>query len=161
MLVLLVALALPASAAAATLRGQWHLDEPDCAGGPCPHADSSGNGFTGTEVGSPTTVPGRFGNAMRFPTESDYVNVGNRAGLQPGHVSLLAWVRSPTTPPTVKAVVAQGAAGGMCSYSSYSLYTGGSAPGDGGFRFYIWNGSTTAATAPANNAMWNGAWHLA
>src|SRR3954453_16212431 len=104
MLVFLAALALPASATAATLRGQWHLDEPDCAGGPCPHGDSSGNNANATEVGSPTTVAGRFGNAMRFPTENDYVNAGNRPVLQPARVSLLTWVRSAATPLTVKAV---------------------------------------------------------
>src|SRR3954471_254247 len=143
MLVFLAALALPASATAATLRGQWHLDEPDCAGGPCPHADSSGNGFTGTEVGSPTTVPGRFGNAMRFPTEFDYVNAGNRSLLQPAHVSVLTWVRADATPLHVKALVAQGA-NGSCSYSSYSLYTGGGADASG-LRFYV----VTPASVPS------------
>src|SRR4051794_37937893 len=160
MLVLLVALALPASATAAPLQGQWHLDEPDCAGGPCPHADSSGNGYTGTEVGSPTTVAGRFGNALRFPTDSDYVNAGNRPLLKPARVSLLAWVRASSTPPTVKAVAGQGT-NGFCSYSSYSLYTGGAADAPG-LRFYITNTSETGfVTPPADNAMWNGAWHLA
>src|SRR3954451_6613448 len=108
MLVFLAVRALPPSASAATLRGQWHLDEPDCAGGPCPHADSSGNGFTGTEVGSPTTVAGRFGRALRFPTDADYVNAGNHPLLQPARVTLVAWVRAPSTPPTVKAIAGQG-----------------------------------------------------
>src|SRR3954469_13339424 len=123
MLVVVVALALPGSALAAPLAGQWHLVEPQSA---TTHADSSGNGYTGTEVGSPTTLGGgRFGNAMAFPSENDYVNVGNRPGLHPGHISVLAWVRSPTTPPTVKAVVSQGA-DGFCGHASYALYTGGS-----------------------------------
>src|SRR4051794_20023274 len=123
MLVLLAFLALPASASAAPLQGQWHLDEPNCAGAPCPHADSSGNNFSATEVGNPTTVAGRFGNGMAFPTESDYLNAGNRSLLQPARVTLLAWVRSAVTPLTVKAIAGQGANGG-CSFSSYSLYTG-------------------------------------
>src|SRR3954453_13656203 len=117
MLVFLAVLALPPSASAATLRGQWHLDEPDCAGGPCPHADSSGNGFTGTEVGSPTTVPGRFGNAMRFPTDSDYVDAGNHPLLQPARVGVMAWVRSATPPLTVKEIAGQGT-NGVCDYST-------------------------------------------
>jgi hypothetical protein len=158
MLVLLAALALPASATAAPLEGEWHLDEPDCAGGPCPHSDSSGNGFTATEVGSPTTVAGRFGNAMRFPTDGDYLNAGNHALLQPPQVTVLTWVRAAATPATVKAVVAQGAAG-SCAYSSYSLYTGGSKDVSG-LRFYIANAlGSTFVSPPASNAMWNGAWH--
>src|SRR3954466_8275728 len=106
MLVFLAVLALPPSASAATLRGQWHLDEPDCAGGPCPHSDSSGNGFTATEVGSPTTVAGRFGNALRFPPDRDHLNAGTHALLQPPQVTVLTWVRAAATPATVKAVVA-------------------------------------------------------
>src|SRR3954453_10186394 len=148
MLVVLALLALPASAVAAPLLGQWPLDEPQSS---TTHADSSGNGYTGTEVGSPTTVAGRFGNALRFPTDSDYVNAGDRPLLKPARVSLLAWVRASATPPSVKAVAGQGT-NGFCSYSSYSLYTGGSADAPG-LRFYITNTSQTGfVTPPADNA---------
>jgi hypothetical protein len=156
MLVVLALLALPASAAAAPLVGQWHLDEPQSS---TTHADSSGDGFTGAEVGAPTTVPGRFGNALRFPTDSDYVDAGNHALLQPARVTLLAWVRSAATPLTVKQIAGQGT-NGFCSYSSYSLYTGGSADASG-LRFYITNTAQTGfVTPPASNAIWNGAWHV-
>ena len=155
-LALLAAMALAAPASAAPLAGQWHLDEPQSS---TTHADSSGNNLTGAEVGSPTTIGGgRFGNALRFPSENDYVNVGNRPLLQPAHVSLLAWVRSSSVPPTVKAVATQGE-NGSCSFSSYALYTGGSA-GASGLRFYIYNGSTFGTSPVASNAIWNGAWHL-
>jgi Concanavalin A-like lectin/glucanases superfamily len=153
-LVFLLALPGTAHAAHSNLGGQWHLDS--LSGGT---PDSSGHNLTGVQVGSPQSVAGRWGNALRFPTESDYVNAGNRGELQPSTVSVLAWVRAGSTPSQVKAVVAQGATG-TCSHSSYSLYTGGSADA-AGLRFYIWNGSQARVSPPAANSMWDGQWHLA
>ena len=159
-----VALALlaagPASAAGTEpLRGQWHLDE-SC-GGPCStFADSSGNGLTGNGTGSPVHVSdGKFAGAQAFPTKSESVSVPSSALLQPPTVTLLAWVRAGSTPATVKAVAAQGASGN-CGHSSYALYTGGSLDA-AGLRFYIWNGTSAVVSPAADNAMWDGNWHLA
>ncbi len=75
-------------------------------------------------------------------------------------MTLLAWVRASAVPGTVKAIAGQGT-NGFCSYSSYALYTGGSADSPG-LRFYITNTSQTGfVTPPADNVMWNGDWHLA
>ena len=122
--------------------------------------DSSGHNLTGTQVHDPVDVsPGRFGNALRFPTEADYVNVGNHAELQPANVTVLAWVRAGSVPSQVKAIVSQGAAG-SCAYSSYSLYTGGGLD-TSGLRFYVHTGGgVVKVTPPADNGMWNGQWHL-
>jgi Concanavalin A-like lectin/glucanases superfamily len=145
-----------AQAGHSDLSGQWHLDETCCS-----LLDTSGHSLTGTPAGGPVFgVPGRFGSAMRFPSESDYVNVGNRGELQPSTITLLAWVRSGSVPTQVKGVVSQGAAGN-CAYSSYSLYTGGGLDA-AGLRFYVHTGGgVTKVSPPASNSMWDGQWHLA
>jgi hypothetical protein len=154
--VLLASLALvpAASADPAGLVGRWYLDE--LAGGATP--DSSGNGLNAVRVGAPAAIAdGRFAGAFRFGGSRDAF-AGDFPPLRPSTITVSAWVRSGGTPGLVKAVVAQGAAGG-CSYSSYALYTGGSADVPG-LRFYIWNGSATVVSPAASNAMWDGAWHL-
>ena len=154
--VLLASLALvpAASADLAGLVGRWYLDE--LGGGATP--DSSGNGLNAVRVGAPAAIAdGRFGGAFRFGGTTDAFG-GDFPPLRPSTVTVAAWVRSATIPARVKAVVAQGAAGG-CSYSSYALYTGGSADVPG-LRFYIWNGSAAVVSPAASNAMWDGSWHL-
>ncbi len=138
------------------LAGAWHLDSN---GATSP--DTSGHNLTANRVGTPVAVsPARFGNGLRFPTEGDYLDAGSHSGLQPAHVSVLAWVRSAATPATVKGIVSQGASG-SCSFSSYSIYTGGSAPADVGTRFYVHTAGGTVRTTAVNNAsVWNGQWHL-
>jgi hypothetical protein len=138
------------------LSGEWHLDS--LSGGTTP--DSSGHGLNGAQAGSPTVVAGRFGNALEFPTEGDYVNAGDHAVLQPGTLSAMAWVKSATVPTTVKGIVSQGA-NGSCSFSSYALYTGGSAAPDVGTRFYVHTAGGNARTTAVNDAaVWDGQWHL-
>ena len=152
---LTLALAPVAQADIPELAGNWHLD---ALGASTP--DSSGHNLTGAKAGSPVVVnPARFGSGLRFPTESDYINAGNHAELQPATVSVLAWVRSNSIPAQVKALVTQGAHG-SCAYSSYSLYTGGSLD-TAGLRFYVHTGGgVVKVTPPAGNGMWDGQWHL-
>jgi len=145
--------------AAEPLRGEWHLDS-FCGAAPCTEPDSSGNGLGANWVGSNLTDgPGRFGRAYGFPAESSYLDAGDSPLLQPSRVSLVTWVRAPSTPPVVKIVAAQGAQGG-CSYSSYALYTGGSAPGAGGLRFYVTTNAGSPVTPPAPNTIWDNQWHM-
>ena len=106
-LVLALGIAAPSVAVAQDpdLAGEWHLDS--IAGGTTP--DTSGHGVHRARVGSPTAVAdGRFAGALHFPTKGSAINAGNIAILQPRNVSVLAWVRSPSTPATVKNIVAQG-----------------------------------------------------
>ncbi len=140
------------------LRGQWHLEDSGCTDAPCLFPDSSGNNLTATGVNSFTTVPGRFGEAQHILNKSSYLNAGDQPLLKPEKVTVVAWVRAASTPGTVEAVVNQGAQAG-CSFSSYSLYTGGSAQGSG-LRFYIYNGTDLFVTPPASNTIWNGQWHM-
>jgi hypothetical protein len=149
-----LALAAAAPADPSGLVGRWYLDA--LSGGATP--DSSGNALNAVRVGAPTAIAdGRLGGAFRFGGTRDAF-AGDFPPLRPSTVTVAAWVRSGSTPARVKAVVAQGAAGG-CSYSSYALYTGGSADVPG-VRFYIWNGSAAVVSPAASNAMWDGAWHL-
>jgi hypothetical protein len=149
-------LAFFASAAqgAEPLRGQWHLDE--TSGN---FADSSGNGLTGTRAGTVASVPdGRFGAGVHLASKPEIIDAGNQSLLQPPTVTLMAWVRSSSTPGTVENIAAQGAAG-SCAHASYALYTGGSSDSSG-VRFYVWNGSTSFRTPAAPNTIWNGQWHM-
>jgi Concanavalin A-like lectin/glucanases superfamily len=163
LVLLVVCMAGPVNVASAAgaepLRGQWHLDE-SCAEHCVTFADSSGNGLTGVGTGNVAHVAdGKFGGAQAFPTKSESVNVGNSSLLQPSTITLLAWVRATSTPFKVKTVAAQGA-DGSCGQASYALYTGGSRDASG-LRFYIWNGTAVAVSPAADNAMWDGKWHLA
>jgi hypothetical protein len=149
----------PASYAAEPLRGEWHLNS-FCAGGaPCTEPDSSGNGLGASWVGSPGDEPGRFGRAYNFPSEADYLNAGNQPRLQPANISVVAWVKAASVPTPVKGIVSQGS-NGSCSFSSYALYTGGSAPADQGTRFYIHSAAGNFASPRAPDSMWNNQWHM-
>lgn len=157
---LVAALALaPAGRASAAepLRGQWHMDAPGNAAQP----DASGNGNPANPVGASFTFAndGRFGGGYRFPSETSYFSAGSSPQLQPATVTVAAWVRRSGVPAAVKGIVSHGSAGG-CSYSSYALYTGGSAFPNLKTRFYIFNGTTTVSSPPVPDSMWNGAWHL-
>ena len=163
-LVLALGIAAPSVAVAQDpdLAGEWHLDS--IAGGTTP--DTSGHGDNGTVGGTPTAVAdARFGPGVHFPAKTDYISAGNTATLQPRNVSVLAWVRSSSTPGNVEAIVAQGAESG-CSFASYALYTGGSAdntPSTRGVRFYVYApgnlANTTPRTPPAPLTIWDGHWH--
>ena len=144
------------------LAGEWHLDS--IAGGTTP--DTSGHGDNGTVGGTPTAVAdARFGQGVHFPAKTSYISALNTTTLQPRNVSVLAWVRSSSTPGNVEAIVAQGAQSG-CSFASYALYTGGSAdntPSTRGVRFYVYApgnaANTTPRTPPAPLSIWDGHWH--
>ena len=150
-LVALAMLAATPAAQAQRLAARYELDGSG--------ADSSGFGVDARPFGSPEGIPdGQFGSAFRFGDVDDAFIVNSSSLLQPPDVSVAAWVRSPTPVGTVKTILSQGGAGN-CSYSSYALYTGGSADAPG-VRFYIWNGTATAVSPPAPQTIWDGAWHM-
>ena len=149
-----LALAVPAAAAPPGLVAAYDLDS---GGGGARTPDSSGNALNGDQWGSPTPVTGNRGGAFRFGASKDAFSAPVDALTQTPAVTVTAWVRSATTPPVVKAVVAHGASGG-CSHASYAIYTGGSGL-PSGLRFYIWNGTQTFTSPVASNTIWNGAWH--
>jgi len=73
------------------LQGMWHFDETSGS----TVEDSSGNNNDGTLVNDPEWVDGRFGNALEFDGENDYVDIGdNNIDLgNSGTVSLWAHPR--------------------------------------------------------------------
>ncbi len=120
--------------------------------------DSSGNGLDAARFGAPAAVPdGHVGGAFRFTAAKDAYTAPVTPLLQTPAITVAAWVRSASTPTTVRTVLAHGASGG-CSHASYALYTGGSSQTPG-LRFYIWNGTVAPVSPAAPNTMWNGAWH--
>lgn len=55
--------------------------------------DSSPNGFNLSASGSPTYVAGRFGNAVRLATGSDFVSIANDLGITGGACSISFWMK--------------------------------------------------------------------
>ncbi len=153
-------LAGPAAAVAQDpdLAGEWHLDS--IAGGTTP--DTSGHGDAGHVGGTPTTVAdGRFGRRPPLPGQGQRINAGNFATLQPSNVSVLAWVRSSSTPGNVKNIVAQGGQVG-CSFASYAMYTGGStdnSPTSGASASTSTTAPRRSARHPRRTTIWDGHWH--
>lgn len=56
-------------------------------------ADSSGNGKTLSPTGSPTYVPGLFGNALRLATVSDHLDRADALSIEGGACSIAAWIK--------------------------------------------------------------------
>lgn len=140
----------PAAHADSSLMGEWHMDA--VAGSTTP--DSSGNG-NDLQVAGPTQVPGRWGDAFDF-NGADADSLKASAKFQPAHVTVMAWVKAPSSPGSYKDILSQGG-DPSCAVASYALYAGAG----GGLQFYIATSATTAvlsaAEAPAN--IWDGNWH--
>ena len=70
----------------------WYtLDSNDISGTSV--TDKSGNGNTGTTQNSPTAVPGKLGQALKFVTASNqYIDAGNNSSVQvTGNITLATW----------------------------------------------------------------------
>ena len=74
------------------LVGNWIMNE----NGGSTVADSSGNGKTGTFVGDTHFVPGKFGSCLSFDGIGDYVDVGDKDGLniRTGNFSASVWIKN-------------------------------------------------------------------
>lgn len=75
-------------AADANLRAYYRLEDDG--------TDSSGNGLTMSPSGSPTYVAGYFGNGVRFPLNTSYLDVANNMGCTGGVLSISAWLKQET-----------------------------------------------------------------
>lgn len=157
----LVLLAAPAPALAQQpdpLLGQWPMES---TGDAVP--DRSGHGHPGSPSGT-GDVPGRFGTAMSFPDPaSSRVTVPDGPGLEPQHLTLMAWVKrlQNDAPPGPHQTVAGKGSNTSCSRASYALYTGGS----GGLSFYVAqdtpDAGSVALSADAGTGLWadDQRWH--
>jgi hypothetical protein len=145
-----------ATAAEATLRAEWHLDE----GAPCTDSTSSTPDSSGNDIGlilrNTCDGPGRFGKAMRFPGDAFTTS----ALLAPQKVTVMLWVRADESPGPSRYVLSAGSDG--CKPAAYGMYT--SFAGDvneGGLYFYVNHGGT-GYHAPGVTAgqIWDGRWHM-
>jgi len=128
--------------------GYWTLDE--WSGNV---ADQSGNGYTGFPTNT-TVVAGKYGYARSFNGISDYISMGDAAGLkQTGEITIEAWVYATAAPSTE----------GRTALSTYR-YTGANT--DTGynfgavwtgtyFRFEVWNGAGGGGIASDPNYFTN------
>jgi hypothetical protein len=146
-----------APAVAAPLVGEWKFDE----GAGQVAADTSPWGLTarlgigfGPDGADPAWVPGVSGSALRFDG-GDAVVVSDSHALEPGRISVEAWIRRQGTPGRFAYVLSKGSVG--CVTSSYGLYTGNG----GGMAFYVSRGSTSYVVSPAAAParIWDGDWH--
>lgn len=58
--------------------------------------DASGNNFTGTLIGGPTWIAGKYGNAVNFDGTNDYVNSVD-VDFPSGPFSVMAWFKTTST----------------------------------------------------------------
>jgi hypothetical protein len=71
------------------LVGWWKMDE---GSGTVSTADSSGYGYTGTLVNSPTWVAGKKGNALSFNGSGQGINISDIPGIQ--YPTISAWIKT-------------------------------------------------------------------
>jgi len=133
------------------LVGLWHFDE----GIGTTAYDSSGNPNDGTLMGDTSWTSGKFGDALSFDGDGDYVEVSDLLTLEPSTITVEAWVKNSGTPGKVKYIISKVYDDKLGSYSSYAFYTGGS----GGLRFYVGSASTWVGSPDAGASLWDGNWH--
>jgi Concanavalin A-like lectin/glucanases superfamily len=156
LIVTLLCLAVATPARAATLVGEWSLDEGvgQVAHDRSPfHLDGHLGLAGGVDSADPTWVPGIAGWALRFDG-ADAVALRDSVALEPAHLTVEAWVRRQGTPGAYAYIVSKGSVG--CDHSSYGLYTGAG----GGIAFYVSSGNGwVVSPAGATPQIWDGAWH--
>ncbi|HWE63742.1 MAG TPA: LamG domain-containing protein, partial [Chloroflexota bacterium] len=126
--------------------GYWRLDE-TCKG---IVADHSGHGLSGVAIGNLTPnqpgIPAGDG-AMGFDSASGYISLGDPAALQPGTVTVEAWIN--TTHTGAQATIVRKRMYG------YDLYLNA----DGTPAFYIYDSNATQYIAAGSASVANGQWH--
>jgi hypothetical protein len=123
--------------------------------------DSSGHTLTAKATGyidkPPPPIPGRFGNALKTDYDQDGVVVTNNPVLEPGTVTVMAWVKGSASPGANRVIVAKG--GDACPANAYRLATGGG----GGLMFSVYRDvdATNVEATPELPAatVWNNQWH--
>ncbi len=71
------------------LVGYWTMDETAT-----PSLDSSGNGLSGTWVGTANDMVGKYGNAISLDGDSDYIDLGSNQTLATGASTVSLWFNS-------------------------------------------------------------------
>jgi hypothetical protein len=145
-------LASASASADSSVVGLWHFDE----GSGLVAGDSSGLGNNGTLSGGVTWLPGVNGSALSFDGVTGSVDVPDSSSLEPGQITVQAWVRRSGSPGDFKYIVDKGYSG--CIAGSYGLYSGPT----GGAVFYVSvPGFSSYALSPdAGTGIWDGNWHM-
>jgi hypothetical protein len=134
-----------------SLVGYWNLDSNDISGTSV--YDLSGNGNTGTTVGSPTETVGRLGQALSFDGATQYVTA---SGFSPGSLTAItvsAWVKSGSTQGTNAGVAYAGGNTGFALNSATRRLFVYIAGGGGGTSYYATTGVWTLVTLVWDSAV--------
>lgn len=89
------------------LVGWWKFDETEGSTA----ADSSGNNHTGTLMGNPQwqSISGKFGGALHFDGDGDYVRIGNESDFDTtSQITVAAWIKVNKFDKDWQAIVAKG-----------------------------------------------------
>lgn len=145
--VVLMLLATSVSAAAISV-GLWNFD----AGTGLVASDSSGQAYHGSINGATWTQGGLGPHALEF-SGNDIVEMGDRANLEPGTMTLSACLRSPYSQGAYTYIVSEGLEGCVCA--SYAFYASGSS-----VYFYTCTGAAVSLSSPVlANVVLDGSWH--
>jgi len=100
--------------------------------------DLSGNGNDGTLAGTSQSVPGKYGNAIDFDGDSDYIDLGNPDALKPDLITISVWINPD----------AWGNDGSIIRWDLH-INHGWDLDIDNGdeFRWYVGNGTTYASNS--------------
>ena len=155
-LILALAVLLPAAPAAAQPLAQWRFDE----GGGQVVADAGPSGLDGrlgasdgADSADPVRIAGRTSGALHFDGRS-YVTLPRSSALAPATLTAEAVVRAPSSPGPWRYIISRGSSG--CVAGAYGLYTGAA----GGVSLYVFDGQRYLVSATARPSdVWDGGWH--
>ena len=155
-LILVLAVLLPAAPAAAQPLAQWRFDE----GGGQVVADAGPSGLDGrlgaldaADSADPVRIAGRTSGALRFDGQS-FVTLPRSSALAPATLTAEAVVRAPSSPGPWRYIISRGSSG--CVAGAYGLYTGAA----GGVGLYVFDGQRYLVSATARPSdVWDGGWH--
>ena len=114
--------------------------------------DSAGEN-DGHAVGDLGFVEGKRGQAFGF-LRGAYIEVPNAPALEPGNLTLVAWVRRDAAPDPSAYLLSKGAE--ECTAASYALYVGEHR----GLIFYVSNGHAVDYSPGSSSDIWDNGWHF-
>lgn len=131
------------SAKPAGLIGWWPGDE---------NAQNRVGEIGGVASGGMAYLDGKIGKAFAVNGKDALVRIPNDPALQPGRVTVEAWVKAANVDPN-KYIVGKALRSG--TFGSYALYSGS----NGGLSFYVANGSFFVSSPSLPPTFWDGNFH--
>jgi len=153
------------AAPSSNLVGWWKFDDASSGTTPTTAADSSGNGHTGTNNGSPTwTASGKINNALTFNGSNTYVTMGNVTAMNGlTQITVSAWIKSSSSGanPTEKHIVDKSACDAALNGGPFELLISGFTAGKAMFDIYPNGGSPNALfSGESTTNVDDGNWHF-